>query len=222
MKPEQKIPFGLWPSPITARMASQRIRLTDVQWNSDGETLILLEGRGDRGVLTALPLNGPRRDLTVEQNVRGGVGYGGGEFDIFEDYLVFAEKDGRLFSHSLGYGQPRPLTPVLGKAASPVLSPDLGWIVYVFSDGSNDCLAVVDAEGENWPVQLARGADFYMQPVWHPRGTKLAWVEWDHPNMPWDGSRLTLADVTMNEHPYLSSQAVIAGDADTPVYQPCF
>ncbi len=222
MKPEQKIPFGLWPSPITARMASQRIRLIDVQWNSDGENLILLEGHGDRGVLTALPLNGPRRDLTAEQNVRGGVGYGGGEFNIFEDYLIFVEKDGRLFSHSLGYGQPRPLTPVLGKAASPVLSPDLSWVVYVFSDGSSDCLALVDVEGENWPVQLVRGSDFYMQPVWHPRGTKLAWVEWDHPNMPWDGARLKLADVVMDGQPRLSRQDVIAGDDDTPVFQPLF
>ena len=32
-----------------------------------------------------------------------------------------------------------------------------------------------------------------MQPVWNVDGSALAWVEWDHPNMPWDGARLVLA-----------------------------
>ena len=54
-------------------------------------------------------------------------------------------------------------------------------------------MAAVDAEGESWPQVLAAGADFYMQPAWHPRSKWLAWVEWDHPQMPWDGTRLQLA-----------------------------
>jgi len=58
-------------------------------------------------------------------------------------------------------------------------------VCYVFSDGKLDLLALVDAQGQQWPYQLVRGADFYMQPAWHPAETQLAWIEWDHPNMPW-------------------------------------
>jgi hypothetical protein len=48
-------------------------------------------------------------------------------------------------------------------------------------------------DGEGWPKQLSTGADFYMQPAWHPSGKLIAWIEWDHPEMPWDGTRLMLA-----------------------------
>ena len=221
MKTKQNLAFGLWPSPITARMASQRLRLMDVQWDDDGKTLVILEGRGDVGALVACPLDDARCELTVEHNVHGGVGYGGGEFKVAKGQIVYAEKDGRLYTRSLAYGQPRALTPSFGKCASPVFSPDQGRVVYVFSDGQTDLLGMVDAQGENWPVQLQRGADFYMQPTWHPQGDWLAWIEWDHPNMPWDGTRLKLAK-WVETAPHLAEIEVIGGDEQIPVSQPLF
>ncbi len=127
-------------------------------------------------------------DLTAEQSVHGGVGYGGGDFTIAQGLVIFAESGGRLYGRSLGYDTPHPLTPPYGAVASPQLSPDGQWIAYIFSDGHTDLIGLVDVKGSDWPVQLARGADFYMQPAWHPDSTHLAWIEWNHPNMPWDGT----------------------------------
>jgi hypothetical protein len=93
----QSQPYGLWASPISAAMLSQRISLQDVQWDSDGQTLLWLEGRGDRNVLVARPDGDACRDLTQEENVRGTVGYGGGDFCVSAGVVYFAAKDGRLY-----------------------------------------------------------------------------------------------------------------------------
>ena len=84
-------------------MLSQRLRLDDVQWDSDGKTLVWLEGRSDRSVLVARPEGEARRDLTEEQSVRGGVGYGGGDFSITRGLLIFTER--RVSSRSSGSGR---------------------------------------------------------------------------------------------------------------------
>ena len=214
------IPFGMWPSPITPAMLGQMVRLENPQFDASG-TLVWLEGRSDRSVLVARPAGGARLDLNEELSVRGGVGYGGGEYHILNGLLVFAERGGRLYRRRLGYEQPRPITPPFGSAASPAISPDGRRVVYVFSDGKDDLLAVVDSEGRQWPAKLASGADFYMQPAWHPSGELLAWVEWDHPNMPWDGTRLMLGRLA-GEAAHLAETVQIAGGADTPAAQPLF
>lgn len=185
--------YGTWPSPISAESVGQRIRLEDVLWDSSGDTLVWLEGRSDRTMLVTRSGRDAPRDLLDNLIPRGGVGYGGGEFTLRHGTLIFAEKSGRLVRHSLGFSEPIAITPAFGGVASPALSPDGQWVAYVFSDGNEDCLALVRSDGLEWPVKLARGADFYMQPAWHPSGRMLAWVEWDHPNMPWDTTRLQLA-----------------------------
>ena len=192
---KQNRPYGLWPSPVSPLMLGQRTRLDNPQFDSDGRTLVWLEGRSDRGVLVALPEGEAPLDLTDEHSVRAQVGYGGGDFSVAQGRLLFVERSGRLFSRGLGFDRPRPITPPHGMAASPVLSPNGEWVAYVWSDGKEDLIALVDSQGRDWPIKLSTGADFYMQPVWHPSGLMLAWVEWDHPHMPWDGTRLKLASL---------------------------
>ena len=216
-----ELPYGLWPSPISPAMLSQRLRLDDVRWDSDGQTLLWVEGRSGSSFIVARPGREAERDLSGEQSVKGGVGYGGGEFCVAQGVLVFCGRSGQLFRRSLGYEQPQPITPAFGAVASPTLSPDGRWVVYVWSDGHTDLLALVDIEGRDWPVQLASGADFYMQPAWHPDGKHLAWVEWDNPNMPWDGTRLMLASLA-GTPPRLVEAMHVAGDATTTVCQPEF
>ena len=217
----QNIPFGLWSSPITPAMLSQRIRFEDVQWDGDGQTLLWLEGRSDRGVLVTRPAGEARRDISGDLSVRAGVGYGGGDFTIQNGKLFFVERNGRIYRRSLGYDQPTPLTPAFGACAAPALSPDGNWLVYVYSDGNTDLLGLVDAQGRNWPLQLVCGADFYMQPCWSPDGKRLAWVEWNHPNMPWDGTNLMLATLD-GTPPRVSETHAIAGNVDTAVQGPQF
>jgi dipeptidyl aminopeptidase/acylaminoacyl peptidase len=218
---KQNLAFGLWPSPISVVNISQRLGLQDVQWNSDGQTLIWLESRSGVNTLYAKTGSNARQALTEEHNVRGTVGYGGGDFWIDQGRIVFAERNGRLYQRILGYARPKPVTPPFGHCAAPVLSPDDRWIVYVHSDDKTDVVAVVDVDGQHWPQQLATGADFYMQPAWHPDGSQLAWIEWDHPNMPWDGTRLILASIE-GSPPQILEKRQISGGKDIPVSQPLF
>lgn len=232
MTNEQKtiLPFGTWPSPVTPGLVSQRIRLEDVQWAANGQALVWVEGRSSSSVLVAQPNNSARRDLTDDQTPRGGVGYGGGAFTTGRtgeqnDLIVFANRDGRLFRRGLSPAPSQPITPALGQpaggVASPVVSPDGRWVAYIYSDGHTDLIGLVDVDGQNWPLQLARGADFYMQPAWHPHGDRLAWVEWDQPNMPWDGTRIRLGRLE-GTPPRLAAVKTVGGGPETPAQQPLF
>ena len=218
---KKTLPFGMWPSPVTSSLVSQELRLEDVQWEPGVDRLVWLEGRSGKGVLVAELAGQARRDLTGEQSVRGGVGYGGGEFILSPGRVIFSTRDGILYSQGLEAGQPFSLVPPFGNAASPQLSPDGKWVLYVFSDGVLDVLAMVDSQAANWPRILARGADFYMQPAWHPGGEYIAWVEWNHPNMPWDGTYLKLGRLT-GTPASLGKQIHVAGGDDSPVSQPQF
>lgn len=213
-------PYGLWPSPVTASMLAGQTRFEDVQWLPDGSGLVWLENRGGAGQLVLLT-GGARRELLVEHSARGGVGYGGGEFCAGRGAVFFAEKNGSLYRRDLPHGQPLRLTPAWGGLASPVVSPDGSQVLFVYSDGREDVLALVDAGGEEWPQKLARGADFYMQPAWSPTGTAIAWIEWDHPNMPWDSTRLMFGQLA-GKPLRLQSVRLIAGEGGETVVQPQF
>ena len=173
--------YGLWPSQITPELMAEAIRLSDPQWDADGGTLAWREEHSGQGVLMVQPPGEAPYAVSGELSVRGGVGYGGGDYTLQDGLVIFACKDGRLYRRSLGAGFPSAITPAYGSAASPRLSPGNGWVAYVHTYEGQDVLAVVDSEGKNWPAKLVVGADFYMQPAWHPTGDALAWVEWDHP-----------------------------------------
>lgn len=216
---KEQRPYGLWASPITPEIVSRRIRLEDVQWDSDGRTLVWVEGRSGQNVLVARRDGEAARGLTDTEMVRGGIGYGGGEFTVSHGQVIFAVRQGQLMRRGLGDDRPAAITPAFGGVASPALSPDGRWVVYVFSDGRTDLLGLVDRRGEHWPLKLVQGADFYMQPAWHPGGQHLVWVEWYHPNMPWNASRIKVGRLE-GSPPRLAEQILIAGEKETPVSQP--
>ena len=216
--------YGLWPSPLGPHSLAAGVRISDVAWDSDGATLVWLEGRSDRGVLVCLPTGEDApRDLTTDLAVRARVGYGGGDFAVAGGYVYFCEANGRLYRQALASGSATPLTPGFGYCAAPVVSPDQRWVVVVHTYEERDCLAVVDTQGCQWPQQLVSGADFYMQPCWHPHGTQLAWVEWNHPQMPWEGSRLQLATVCLDDGlPRVTHVRTLAGSETVGIFQPTF
>lgn len=152
--------FGLWDSPISADALSQRVGLDEVAWDSDGETLVWVESRSDRSLLVVQKPGDARREINEPFKIRGRVGYGGGELAAAGGNIYFCDSEGRLYSRRVSGGSARPLTPPFGGAASPAPSPDGRWLLYVFSDGSTDLLALADAQGSEWPVQISRGADF--------------------------------------------------------------
>lgn len=219
-------PYGWWSSPITARTLAEDRRLDAAWWDSDGETLVWLEGRSGRGVLVGeQSAEDAPRDLTPEWDVRAEVGYGGGDFTVGGGYLYFVvHKEGRIYRRPISGGPAQAITPPFGKAASPAVSPDGRWVVYVHHQEGVDRIAVVDASGRGWPQTFTEGRDFYMQPRWSPDGKRLAWIAWDQPNMPWDGTTLVMATVREMDGglPRLDGLHEIAGGTDVAVFQPEF
>lgn len=212
---------GAWPSPITAQFLGERVKLGEAQWDVDGGGILWVENVSGRGHLRHLRFGKKAVDVSADVNVGGRVGYGGGELAISRDFILFAGKDGCLYRRDFTDGKIKAITPQWGAAASPVISPNENWVMYVYSDGETDLLAVVNSQGHGWPSQLVRGADFYTQPTWHPGGEMIAWMEWDHPFMPWQAGRIKLGEVG-GMQVKLFSEDWVAGSQQEPASQPRF
>jgi len=222
---KEKRQFGLWDSPISPATLAQGISFSDVTWSDIG-TIVWRETRGDRGVLVFQGVDGQAaRDLNDELSIRAKVGYGGGDFACGHGQVYFAEaSSGRLYRQPLSHGTASPVTPAFGMFASPTLSPDGRWLLFVHSYENRDSLGIVPEGGQEWPQKLVSGDDFYMQPVWHPDGSRIAWIAWNYPNMPWDGTFLRMAelDQKIGSFPTLNNVRIIAGSETTSVFQPQF
>lgn len=78
-------------------------------------------------------------------------------------------------------------------------------------------IVAIDPESGSTGTVLVEGADFYLYPRISPDGKKLAWIQWNHPNMPWDGTELWVGD--LNDHGVSHAERV-AGGLDESVVQP--
>jgi dipeptidyl aminopeptidase/acylaminoacyl peptidase len=217
--------YGTWPSPFSPKSLADSLRLNDVQWDSSGDTLVWHEGHGARGVLvTQTGIQAPRDMTGSDMSVRGMVGYGGGDFTVGSGYVYFVGSGARIYKQSVSAGTARPITPAFGEAGAPRVSADGKWLLYVHSDGGIDSLALVDTDGTSWPRKIAEGTDFVMQPAWHPAGEYAAFIAWNHPQMPWDGTTLRLLALEYDREgtPSISGGQTIAGDTHTAIFQPEF
>ena len=222
--PKEVRAWGTWPGALSPRSLAAGLSLTDAQWDSEGDTLVWLENRGAQGVLVAQRGEEAPRDLTSELSVRAMVGYGGGDFTVAAGQVWFAGPGGRLYRQALGGGEARPVTPGFGAVAAPRVSKDGRLLAYVYSHEGEDGLALVDSAGEAWPAKAYADSDFVMQPAWHPRGSAIACVTWDQPNMPWDGTTLRLLSLEEGGAtlPRVVDELALAGDGNTAVFQPEF
>lgn len=215
--------YGLWSSPISPHMIGDSLSLNDVLWDSDGKTLVWSERRAKQTVLVAQQGTDATRDLTSSDfSPSGRVGYGGGEFTVKDGIVYFVNK-GRLYRLSLSGDMPQAITPEFGGAASPRVSPDDKWLLFVHSYEHHDVLAIVDTQGKQWAQKIASGDDFLMQPSWSPDGKQIAYIAWNHPQMPWNGTELRL--ITLNYDgavPYNSEEKTLIGDRGTVISQPLF
>ncbi len=217
-------PYGAWSSPIDGLSIASGLNLRDVQWNGSGDTLVWWESRGKTGVLAAQTGAQAPRDLTDRRlNVSGRVGYGGGAFTVAEGKAYFAA-NGRLYRQSLAGGDPQAIAPAFGSYASPAVSSDGQWVAFVHSYEHVDGIALVDADGQSFPRKLAYGTDFVMQPTWRPSGDYIAFIAWNHPQMPWNGSELRLLKLANDGSslPVPGDIVTIAGDQETAIFQPEF
>ncbi|MFC4454162.1 S9 family peptidase [Deinococcus sonorensis] len=231
-EPEQTVfPYGAWPSPLTPdAITAGTVGLGGIA--VDGPDVYWLEERpseAGRSVLVRRTPDGAVTDVTpAPSNVRTRVHEYGGRCYVVQDGTVSFSSftDDRLYRLAPGQ-EPEPLTPPLDvRYADP--TPDLQRqrLIVVREDhrsGDHDpgnalvAVSVGEANPEGGTV-LASGADFYAAPRLSPDGTRLAWVEWDHPNMPWDDTRLMLASVEPDGS--LTAPQCVAGGPGESVAEP--
>lgn len=220
--------YGTWSSPIQARHLAGGNRFSDALWDSDGETLVWLESRPGQSVLVARRIDDPAddgpRDLTEsDQSVRARLFYGGGDFTVAHEHVYFVGDGGRLFAKSLTSGRARAISPALGAAASPTVSPDGRWLGYAHSVDGEDGISVIDLAKRSFPQRLATGTDFVMQPTWSPDGRQLAYIAWNQPSMAFFGTELHLLTLDISRDAlHVTDSVTLSGDVDTSIFQPEF
>jgi dipeptidyl aminopeptidase/acylaminoacyl peptidase len=204
---------------VDEKAVAKRGRINTLKWALDGKLLFSGNSEGIPFLYSYDDEQGLIR-INGDLPVGGNVGYGGGDFDCFESSVIFAaRKDGLVLSDSTG-SEIHKLTSDTLSHASPVVSPDGTHVAYVTSDGENDQIALLALDQRAWPILWIQGADFYMQPAWHPNGKYFAWAEWDHPHMAWQAARVMLA--TLDEEFRILSIENIAGGVNAPASQPQF
>jgi dipeptidyl aminopeptidase/acylaminoacyl peptidase len=150
--------------------------------------------------------------------------YGGGAYDVHLDSICFVnEVDQRIYLRR-GAEHPRPLTPASSRLryADLAFSPDGLSLVAVSEEHVSEHevvnrIVLIAVGHESIPSPLAEGEDFYASARFSPDGTQLAWLSWNHPNMPWDGTLLWCASFKDGR---LSEPRQIAGGPDESIYQP--
>jgi len=232
-------PYGSWSSPVSAELvAAGGVSLDEVR--VEGGAVYWVEGRpleGGRQVICRADPGADREavDLTPEGfNARTRVHeYGGGAYTVHGDTVFFSNyADQRLYRQDPGAARPVPITPEPPSAAADRYadvcpSPDGRRLVGVrerHQDGKVDNeLVALPAHGGGvggQPVVLATGRDFYASPRISPDGRRLAWLEWDHPNMPWDGTELRLA--ALDGDGLAGDPVTVAGGFEESVFQPAW
>ncbi|MEW5988399.1 MAG: S9 family peptidase, partial [Chloroflexota bacterium] len=222
-------PYGAWESPITAGLiVSKTMSLGAI--TLDGSQVYWLEARpteGGRQVLVCLGPDDQITDLTPAPfNVRTRVHeYGGGSYLVHEGVVYFANfADQRLYR--LAGDEAQPLTPAVDlRYADAMMDARRGRLIAVREDHTQagpqavNTLISLDVNGDEAGGRvLVEGADFYSSPRLSPDGRRLAWLAWHHPNMPWDGTELWVADVTGDGS--LANATLVAGGPAESIFQP--
>lgn len=226
-------PHGSWRSAIPVEaIASGFVRLGEPRW--DGDDLLWLEGRpgdGGRATLVRLRPGGAPEDVSPPGiNVRTRVHeYGGAAYLAAGDVVVVSDfVTGRL----LRLAPDRTATPITPEGpfrfADLELDRARGRLLAIREDHSGPGEAVnaivaipLDGRAAADPSAvdvLAAGSDFVSSPRLAPDGSRLAWLRWDHPNLPWDGTECVVADLDAAGKP--GPGRVVAGDASTWTTQP--
>ncbi|MGB3373117.1 MAG: prolyl oligopeptidase family serine peptidase [Rhodococcus sp. (in: high G+C Gram-positive bacteria)] len=218
------LPFGSWPSPISAadlsasghpveggRYVRDQIWWAEMRPSENGRTTICRQAGDAVEVLLPEPFNARTR---VHE-------YGGGAWTVTEDArIVFAEfSDQRVYVTRAGE-KPVPLTPA-PEVASSVRYGELSIVgdevlaVRERHDGADVtrdiCMIALDGSGVR---SLVSGSDFLAYPRLSPDGSTLAWIAWNHPQMPWDGTELRVADLATGEW------KTVLGSSEKSILQP--
>jgi dipeptidyl aminopeptidase/acylaminoacyl peptidase len=220
--------YGLWQSPVSAALVAAGAAPLSQLALGDGGDVFWLAGRASeagrntllrrRGGVTAELTPGP---FNVRTRVHE---YGGAAYAVDGDTVYFSHfADNGLYAQ---HGEEMPVPVTDGGTHR--------YADFVLDRGHRRLIAVREshpADGHAHPLNtlcavgfdgittvLAQGHDFYSSPRLSPDGRWLAWLSWDHPRMPWQGTELWLAEV--HDDGTLATQRLIAGGAKESIAQP--
>jgi len=223
-------PYGSWASPFdAASVASSGRRLGAPAIAADG-AVWWGEGRPDEGgrvvLMRRAPGGEPETVTPNGTNVRTRVHeYGGGAWHLAApDLILFVDfEDQRLYRQRLGEEpvaiSPEPEEPGALRYADMRLAPDGRTVVCVRERDAEpepvNEIVSLPLDGSAEPQVLASGRDFYASPRISADGAWLAWICWDHPNMPWDGTELWVAPLEDS-----GEERLVAGGREESIFQP--
>lgn len=220
--------YGCWKSPITSNLiVSETIGLGPVAINGkDTYWVEMRPGEGGRNLVVQHTAAGQTTDITpMPFNIRTRVHeYGGGSFMIADSTVYFSNfADQRLYCKTPNT-EPQPLTPAAAlRYADVIIDQQRRRLICVQEDHTdeqevvNTLVSISLAGGEDVQV-LISGNDFYSSPRLNPEGNQLCWITWNHPNMPWDGTELWVAEVKADGS--LGNPERVAGGIDESIFQP--
>ncbi|MGB5961142.1 MAG: S9 family peptidase [Coleofasciculaceae cyanobacterium] len=218
--------YGSWKSPITADLiVAGTIGLGQIAL--DGDQVYWLEGRpseAGRSVIVRRTADGEVSDLTpLPFNVRTRVHeYGGGAFAVKDGIYFCNYADQRLYAVA-DTGEPQPLTAESKRRyADMIVDSQRQRLICICEDHTHagePVNTIVSINIKDGDIQiLASGSDFYASPRLSPDNSALAYLSWNHPNMPWDGTQLWVAQFEQNGT--LSDAECIAGGVEESIFQP--
>lgn len=236
-------PYGSWKSPISSKLVSESsvsfqevhvdshpdqkdtVYWTELRYDEGGRYVVCSHKVGQEGFQTWTPKNFNARTKVHE--------YGGGASCIYNGTLYFSNfADQVMYSQSAPEEKPKMVTKdgTGYRYADGQYSSKTGRIFCVREDHSgvekgetkeavNTVVSINVGTGDQ--NVLASGADFYSCPRVSPDGKRIAWVQWYHPNMPWDTTELWVADLNDVGDAVVSGSAKkVAGGDNTSVIQP--
>jgi len=228
MNARRRVPYGSWTSPISPEIvAGASVALSQV--SIDGDDTYWIETRpleNGRSVLVRGRAGGSMEDVTPSEfNVRSRVHeYGGGAYAARRGLVLFTNaSDQQIYRQDPGT-PPRAVTASPGRRfADLAIDAPRCRVIAVREDhsagGAEAANALVSVHLDTGAERvLASGHDFYSSPRTSPDGAQLAWLAWNHPNMPWDGTELWLADVAQDGSVLRSRR--VAGGGDESIFQP--
>ncbi|MFN8488709.1 MAG: prolyl oligopeptidase family serine peptidase [Caldilineaceae bacterium] len=225
-------PYGAWRSPVSADLLVKAgVSLGYLHVATD--TVYWVEGRPlekGRYVIVKRTPDGKISDVTpAGYNARTLVHeYGGGAYIVHGATVYFANfTDQRLYRQTPTSAPqpitPEPPTPRSLRYADLRITPDGRWLVCVRESHQTDGnvvneLVALPTDGSCEPHVLTTGYDFYSAPRISPDGRQLAWLCWQNPLMPWDGTELWVAP--LDAEAKLGPARHVAGSVTESLFQP--
>jgi dipeptidyl aminopeptidase/acylaminoacyl peptidase len=230
--PEKEIkPCGSWSTPVTSELVvASAVQLSEVV--ADGDDVLWAEERPAEGRTelvrrspdgTTVDLLGPGYSARTALHE-----YGGADWWAGDGVVWFANWSDQRLHRRDASGACQPLTPEPAvprgdRYADGALSPDGSRMACIREhhpaggrgavDVRNE-IVVLPAHEPSEPEVVVSGPDFVISPRWSPDGRRLCWVEWDHPHMGWNESRLVVQELRTGE------RTLVAGGEQESVSEP--